>query len=86
MQLSPASASTSDDTTYVLVPHTASEHDIPSTPDSTSQPKVVTDMWIERCLHKKTFVQPKDNITSSLFRFPVPGEPSFRVMNYDDID
>ena len=81
MQLSQASTPARNDPGYILVPHTSSERDIPSTPDPDSQPTVVTDMWIERCLHKKAFVNPKDNVTNSPFQFPVPGMLSSSFLN-----
>ncbi|MCJ1388157.1 hypothetical protein MMC18_001002 [Xylographa bjoerkii] len=62
-----------DDSAFLVVPHTSSEHDIPSTPDSTPRPIVVTDLWIELCLHRKRYVHPQANITNSPFRYPVPG-------------
>ncbi|MCJ1478849.1 hypothetical protein MMC13_007533 [Lambiella insularis] len=70
-------ASISEDSAFLLVPHTSSERDIPSSPDPIYQPAVVTDMWIELCLYKKRYLRPQANITSSPFRYPVPG---FEIM------
>ena len=64
---------TEDDSAFLVVPHTSSEHDIPSTPDPVPKPTVVTDMWIELCLHRKRYVHPQVKITNSPFRYPVPG-------------
>ena len=62
-----------DEATFLVVPHTCSEQDIPSTPDTVSKLVVVTDMWIELCLHRKRYVHPQANLTSSPFRYPIPG-------------
>ncbi|MCJ1437920.1 hypothetical protein MMC27_007307 [Xylographa pallens] len=62
-----------NDAAFLVVPHTSSEHDIPSTPDLFPKPLVVTDMWVELCLHRKRYVYPQANITNSPFRYPVPG-------------
>ena len=62
-----------DEAAFLVVPHTSSQHDIPSTPDPIPKPIVVTDMWIELCLHRKRYVHPQANITNSPFRYPVPG-------------
>ena len=38
------------------------------------QPMAVTEMWVERCLHRKEVVSPEANVTSTPFRrFPIPG-------------
>ena len=61
-------------TGYLLVPHTSAFEDIPPIPDTRPKPTVVTDMWIERCLFRKEFVQPQTNVTNTVFpRFPIPG-------------
>ncbi|MCJ1401207.1 hypothetical protein MMC11_004419 [Xylographa trunciseda] len=62
-----------NDSVFLVVPHTSSDHDIPSTPHPVPKPIVVTDMWIELCLHRKRYVHPQANVTSSPFRYPVPG-------------
>ena len=60
---------------YLLVPHTSSVNDIPPIPDTMSRPAIVTDMWVERCLFRKDFIQPQANITNIPFpRFPIPGK------------
>jgi len=74
LELSQPGTSNGLSETYLIVPHTSSQSDIPSTHDSSSQPTTVTDMWIERCLHRKAFVQPQDNVTSTpMSRFPICG-------------
>ena len=81
-QLSQLPLSASNDGAYVVVPHTSSDHDIPSTPDPMPQPIAVTDMWVERCLHRKEFVSPQANVTSTPFRrFPIPGITDMRFFH-----
>ena len=81
-QLSQRSASAGEDSAFLLVPHTSSETDIPSTRDSLPRPTIVTDMWIELCLHRKRYVQPNAHITSSPFRYPSAGELRFSANKY----
>jgi DNA replication regulator DPB11 len=61
---------------FMLVPHSSSSNDIPSTPESTT---VVTDMWVEQCLHRKVFVQPEANVTNSPFKHPITGFESLSI-------
>ena len=59
---------------YLLVPHTSSDNSIPATPSLETWPTVVTDMWVERCLHRKEYVPPQNNVTNTPFcRFPISG-------------
>ncbi|KAI9876724.1 MAG: hypothetical protein M1830_005860 [Pleopsidium flavum] len=67
--------------TYLIVPHTSSQSDIPSTPDSSTQPTTVTDMWVERCLHSKIFVQPRDNVTSATYEEYFTSNASVLICN-----
>lgn len=59
---------------FLLVPHTSSNDDIPSTPNQAPSITVVTDLWIERCLHKKHYVSPGANVTNTLFQHSIPGK------------
>ncbi|MCJ1281507.1 hypothetical protein MMC26_000827 [Xylographa opegraphella] len=68
-----------DDATFLVVPHTSSDHDIPTMPNLVPKPIVVTDMWIELCLYRKRYVHPQANITNSPFRYPVPGFESLTI-------
>lgn len=73
--LSQPSAPVSSMGNYLLVPHTSSDDSIPNTPSSEIRPTVVTDMWVERCLHRKAYVSPQNNVTSTPFRhFPISGK------------
>lgn len=72
-ELLPSSATSSSG--YILVSHTTAHHDIPRIPQQVLQPAVVTDMWIERCLHRQSFIEPHANVTNTPFlRFPVTGK------------
>jgi hypothetical protein len=66
-------------TCYILVPFNLPRTQIPSLNDDDDlEPEVVTDMWIEKCLHSKSFVPPEAHITSTPFpRFPIPGSSRF---------
>jgi hypothetical protein len=69
----PSSAGANAD--FLVVPHTFSESDIPSTPGGDRRPRVVTEMWIERCLYQKAYLSPRSRVTHGLFKFPISGEP-----------
>lgn len=59
---------------YVLVPYDLPFSEIPSTAGLRVEPFVVTDMWIEKCLHNNKVISPVAHITSTPFpRFPIPG-------------
>ena len=59
---------------YLLVPYTMRHSDVPGTAHEAKNLKLVTDMWLERCLHRGECVDPQANPTSTPFRlFPIPG-------------
>ncbi|KAL8770898.1 MAG: hypothetical protein Q9209_003549 [Squamulea sp. 1 TL-2023] len=59
---------------FLLVPHGMPKDQIPDLPDIIHPPVVVTDMWIERILHRKQYIRPEANVTNTPFqRFPVLG-------------
>lgn len=67
-------SSTTSSSGYILVSHTTAHHDIPRIPRQTVQLVVVTDMWVERCLHRQSFIEPQANVTNIPFlRFPIAG-------------
>ena len=70
-QLSHTSETTSE-SELIIVPHTSSNSDIPPTPNPSAQ-EIVTDFWVEKCLHRKEFVDPSSSITNAPFQFPIPG-------------
>ncbi|WEW61119.1 DNA helicase [Emydomyces testavorans] len=63
-----------DNKQYILVPYNLPQSDIPSTADSEDDIEIVTDMWIEKCLHSNSFVPPEAHTTSTpVPKFPIPG-------------
>lgn len=57
--------------------------DVPKTPHETENLTVVTDMWLERCLHRTECVDPQADPTSTPFRlFPIPGLSATLLTNY----
>jgi DNA replication regulator DPB11 len=48
--------------------------DVPKAPQGSDYLEIVTDMWLERCLHCTECVDPRAHPTSAPFRiFPIPG-------------
>ncbi|KAL9026162.1 MAG: hypothetical protein Q9196_005129, partial [Gyalolechia fulgens] len=77
------------DNEFLLVPHNISNERIPPTAASMHRPAVVTDMWIERNLHRKRYISPEANITNTPFpRFPIPGFDRLVVCStgFEDVD
>lgn len=59
---------------YLLVPYNLLRSEVPEAPQGSNYFKVVTDMWLERCLHSTECVDPGADTTSAPFRlFPIPG-------------
>ena len=59
---------------FLLIPHCHQVSDIPSVEHFSSPPDIVTDMWAERCLQSKKFVEPNEHVLSRPIRvFPIPG-------------
>ena len=59
---------------FVLVPYNLPRSEFPSISSLASTPRIVTDMWIERCLDNKAFLDPYDHPTCTpLQRFPIKG-------------
>ncbi|KAL8944688.1 MAG: hypothetical protein Q9216_000256 [Gyalolechia sp. 2 TL-2023] len=74
---------------FLLVPHTISKEHIPPTVESMHQPTVVTDMWVERNLHRKQYISPEANITNTPFqRFPIVGFSHLVICStgFEDVD
>ncbi|KAL8664603.1 MAG: hypothetical protein Q9202_002873 [Teloschistes flavicans] len=47
---------------------------LPTIPETVHQPVFVTDMWVERMLHRKQYIRPESNVTNTPFqKFPIPG-------------
>ncbi|KAL8697196.1 MAG: hypothetical protein Q9201_007254, partial [Fulgogasparrea decipioides] len=67
-------AMSSPDNEFLLVPHDLAIDQIPIIPETVHQPVVVTDMWVERILHRKRYIRPEANVTNTPFRkFSIPG-------------
>jgi hypothetical protein len=59
---------------YAIVPYKMPRSEIPSAEDMVVEYKIVTDMWLERCLEAKAIVPPESHVTSTPFpQFPIPG-------------
>ncbi|KAL8916758.1 MAG: hypothetical protein Q9172_006137, partial [Xanthocarpia lactea] len=62
------------DNEFFLVPHDMPKDQLPTIPENIHPPVVVTDMWIERNLHRKQYITPQANVTNTPFqKFPIPG-------------
>ena len=60
--------------TYVVAPHDCRENQQKDLPKFTHQPTLVSEWWIERCLHQKIIADPKQHTLSRPFgSFPIPG-------------
>lgn len=72
-QLPPARNHT-EEPYFLLVPHQMLKSDVPIIPSTLKQPLVATEMWVERCLLRKTLVKLEDHITNTPFeQYPIPG-------------
>ena len=65
---------------YLLVPHTISKYNAQRLVETRHQPHLVTDLWIERCMHRKHCVKPHENVTSTPFeQVPITGFKGLNV-------
>ncbi|KAI4116828.1 MAG: hypothetical protein LQ338_007653, partial [Usnochroma carphineum] len=74
---------------FLLVPHDLRNDSIPTIPADLHQPVMVTDMWVERCLHQKKNIKPEENVTNTPFRrFPIAGFERLVVCStrFEDVD
>ena len=68
--MSSANASTS----FMVVPHDKPLDVLKRGTSPTGAYTLVTEWWIERCLHRKRLVDPEQDVTSTPFAsFPIPG-------------
>lgn len=68
------------DAAFVLVPHTVIASQASALAESVPNATVVTDLWIERCLHFKRFQSPTESVTSTpIRRLPIPGFDELRI-------
>ncbi|KAI4193315.1 MAG: hypothetical protein LQ350_008383 [Teloschistes chrysophthalmus] len=59
---------------YLVVPHDMQYEKLPTIPGTVHQPHFVTNMWVERTLHRKQYIRPESHITNTPIRkFPIPG-------------
>lgn len=60
---------------YLLVPHTTLQSDVPKASQGSDYLKIVTDMWLERCIHRGECVDPQAHPASMPFLrlYPIPG-------------
>jgi twin BRCT domain len=59
---------------FVIVPYNMPGTDIPSVEAVHPTPRVVTDMWIERCLAYKTYIDPDEHpVGRPVGKFPIDG-------------
>ncbi|ESZ96402.1 hypothetical protein SBOR_3234 [Sclerotinia borealis F-4128] len=63
--------------TYMIVP----SHMPPSEyPNSSSEVEVITDWWVERCLHLKRYFEPKEHVLGRPFpKFPIEGFTGLKI-------
>ncbi|KAL9035430.1 MAG: hypothetical protein Q9214_006585 [Letrouitia sp. 1 TL-2023] len=52
---------------YIILPHDLPRSAVTSLPQNIDQRHLVTDMWIEQCLHRKMLVKPSANVTNTPF-------------------
>ena len=59
---------------YIMVPFQTPMSEVPSTDDMAFECEVVTNMWLEKCLHARSLVPPESYVPSiPFFRIPIPG-------------
>ncbi|KAJ5527425.1 hypothetical protein N7513_011584 [Penicillium frequentans] len=65
---------------YIMVPYQTLKSAAPSTDNMAFECEVVTDMWLEKCLHARALVPPESHVASTPFpRFPIPAFSEMRV-------
>lgn len=71
------SAPNSRKLTYMIVP----SHLPPSKyPNLNSEVEIITDWWVERCLHLKTYLEPKEHVLGRPFpKFPIEGFNGLKI-------
>jgi len=57
---------------FKIIPHNTLESKGSTPPQSESKVEVVTEWWLERCLHSKKFIEPSDHVVGRPFpKFPI---------------
>lgn len=52
---------------FLIVPHETPKFMLPPIPDSAAQALLVTEWWVESCMHKNIVVDPRDDPLSKPF-------------------
>ncbi|TEY36359.1 hypothetical protein BOTCAL_0556g00010 [Botryotinia calthae] len=71
------SAPNSRKRSYIIVP----SHLSPSKyPNNSSEVEIITDWWVERCLHLKKYLEPKEHVLGRPFpKFPIEGFSGLKI-------
>ncbi|KAJ5279640.1 hypothetical protein N7478_005012 [Penicillium angulare] len=65
---------------YIMIPYQTPRSEVPSTDEMAFECDVVTDMWLEKCLHARALIPPESHVASTPFPiFPIPGFAEMRV-------
>ncbi|KAJ5107248.1 hypothetical protein N7456_003923 [Penicillium angulare] len=65
---------------YIMIPYQTPRSEVPSTEEMAFECDVVTDMWLEKCLHARALIPPESHVASTPFPiFPIPGFAGMRV-------
>ncbi|KAJ5946782.1 hypothetical protein N7454_003621, partial [Penicillium verhagenii] len=65
---------------YIMVPYQTLKSAAPSTDDLAFECEVVTDMWLEKCLHARVLVPPESHVVCRPFpNFPIPDFSGMRI-------
>ncbi|KAJ5635983.1 uncharacterized protein N7484_009296 [Penicillium longicatenatum] len=65
---------------YIMVPYQTLKSAAPSTDNMAFECEVVTDMWLEKCLHARALIPPESHVASTPFpKFPIPAFSEMRV-------
>ncbi|PQE15681.1 BRCT domain-containing protein [Rutstroemia sp. NJR-2017a BBW] len=64
---------------FMIVPYDLPANKYPELPESGSQIEIITDWWVERCLHHKQFMEPSTHVIGRPF-------PSFPIEGFGDLN
>jgi len=65
---------------YVIVPYTLSCSEFPALPQSERPIDIITEWWVERCLHQKQFIPPAEHVIGRPFpTFPIEGFRNMKI-------
>ncbi|KAL9101712.1 MAG: hypothetical protein Q9163_003055 [Psora crenata] len=77
-QLSLLTENAESDDRFLLIPHTMGTDEVPAMASGTLQPILVTDLWVERCLHRREYEAPSTSVTNT--PFPHRSIPDFHSL------